>query len=85
MILSPKSRNIGEGNPRSHFTVKQIKKLRRAAVRDSTGGASKIGRLPYGWLSEKAREYKTSPGVVSDIVRGKTWQSVKGFKYVSIG
>ena len=85
------NRNVGANNPNARLTEKDVRKIRRAAARASSllegnhPEAAKnsriIGRLPYGWLAEKAREYNSSRGHIHDIVRGFKWGNVGGFIY----
>ena len=85
------NRNVGANNPNARLTEKDVRKIRRAAARASSLLASglpgparssrTIGRLPYGWLAEKAREYNSSRGHIHDIVRGFKWGNVGGFIY----
>ena len=67
----------GEHNGRAKRTEADVARIRRAAkyarldIRRPVISAPR--NLPYGFISKLAREFKTSPGMVHDILTGRKW------------
>lgn len=79
--------NEGAENQNARFTAGEIRRIRVKAAKDSSGetrdgaGNYVIGKLPFGWLTQMAKLYDTTPGAIKRIVSGQRWACVGGFKY----